>query len=353
MAAFFANQSCDPFLPKDAPCTVGSYIQYAVNASGASDYRKTIEFTKKHNIRLVIRNTGHDYLGKSSGPGAVGIWTHNLKELAILDYKSKHYTGKAIKVAAGVQAGEALQAAHAQGLVVVTGNCATIGIAGGFSQGGGHSPLSSKFGLGADQVLEWEVVTGTGELVIASQTENSDLYWALSGGGGGTFGVVLSMTSKLYPDIPTVGANLTFMAVEGSQDKFEDVVETWISNVPKIVDRGAQTVWYAMGPMFLNIPTTAPGISKEELRELYQPTLSKLDSHKIQYGILCEQPLDPVAVANDISQYFTLTSFPHTLICSRSTTEFKIPQKLNLAAVSSLAHWWSQIPGPSQKHFKE
>ena len=51
----------------------------------------------------------------------------------------------------------------------------------GYYRGGGHSPISSKYGLAADQVLEWEVVTGTGQLITASPFKNSDLYWALSG----------------------------------------------------------------------------------------------------------------------------------------------------------------------------
>lgn len=51
----------------------------------------------------------------------------------------------------------------------------------GHYRGGGHSPISSKYGLAADQVLEWEVITGAGDFVKASPTENSDLYWALSG----------------------------------------------------------------------------------------------------------------------------------------------------------------------------
>ncbi|KAM0800494.1 hypothetical protein BDR22DRAFT_796261, partial [Usnea florida] len=64
MAPYYANQSCDPFLPRNSQCVIGTYIQYAVNASEASDYQKTINFIKKRNIRLTIRNTGHDYYGK-------------------------------------------------------------------------------------------------------------------------------------------------------------------------------------------------------------------------------------------------------------------------------------------------
>jgi FAD/FMN-containing dehydrogenase len=255
-----------------------------VNAGGASDYQKTIEFTKKNSIRLVVRNTGHDYIGKSTGAGAVGIWTHNLRNIEILDYHSPYYTGKAMKMGAGVQVFEADEAAHAQGLVVVGGNCQTVGLAGGYAQGGGHGPLASKFGLAADQVLEWEVVTGTGELLTASQCKNSDLYWALSGGGGGTYGVVLSMTSKAYPDLQVAAANLNFTNEGVSQDTFYSAARTFISNLPAVVDSGAVSVWLLTNTTFLMTPTTAPGLTKAKLQDLLSPVITKLDHSHIKYG---------------------------------------------------------------------
>ena len=60
MAPFFANQSCDPFTPKSTPCTLGNYVDYAINVSQVSDISKGIAFAVKHNIRLVVRNTGHE-----------------------------------------------------------------------------------------------------------------------------------------------------------------------------------------------------------------------------------------------------------------------------------------------------
>lgn len=194
MAAFFANMSCDPFTTPDDPCSVGSYVQYAVRASSAHDYQLTLAFSRLHNIRLVIRNTGRDYLGKSTGAGALALWTQALKNISILDYYSASYKGKAMKMGAGVLASNAQAVAHAQGLVVVAGTCPTVGMAGGYTQGGGTSPVATRLGLGADQVLEWEVVTVQGQLLTATPTENSDLYWALSGGGGGNYAAVLWLT---------------------------------------------------------------------------------------------------------------------------------------------------------------
>lgn len=79
----------------------------------------------------------------------------------------------------------------------------SVGIPGGYSQGGGHSPLSSLHGMGADQVLSLQVVTADGEFRTASPAKNPDLFWAIRGGGGSTFGVVTSMIIKAFPDATT------------------------------------------------------------------------------------------------------------------------------------------------------
>lgn len=150
------------------------------------------------------------YLGKSTGRGSLAIWTHHLKDIQFFNYEGPHYNGKAIKMGAGVQGIEAYRAADKVNLAVVGGECPTVGLAGGYTQGGGHSQLSSKYGLAADQALEWEVIDGRGRFLRASRTENTDLYWALSGGGGGTYGVVWSLTSKAHQDIPVSVVNLTF-----------------------------------------------------------------------------------------------------------------------------------------------
>ena len=284
MAPFYANQSCDPFLPISSQCVIGTYVQYAVNVTGVSDVQRTINFIKEKNIRLTIRNTGHDYYGKATGAGALAIWTHNLKNIDFQDYQSSTYTGKAIKIGAGVQVYEAVEAANKRGLVVVGGNCPDVGLAGGYTQGGGHGPLASSFGLAADQALEWEVVTGTGEYLVASPSENAELYWALTGGGGGTFGVVLSLTSKAHPDQPTSSANLTFSGDGISKENFYAAVENIISHHPALVDAGAVMIWELSNSTFTLAPATAPGMTKARLQDLLKPWIVPLDQANISYS---------------------------------------------------------------------
>ncbi|KAI9878323.1 MAG: hypothetical protein M1830_001256 [Pleopsidium flavum] len=289
MAPFFANRSCDPFTPESTPCTLGNYVDYAVNVTKPAHISQTLAFARKHSIRVVIRNTGHDYNGKSTGAGSVGVWTHHLKSIHITDYKSAHYTGKAIKMGAGLQGFEAYEAADKMGLAVVGGECPTVGIAGGYTQGGGHSALSSKYGLAADQTLEWEVIDGRGNFLTASRNQNSDLYWALSGGGGGTYGVVWSLTAKAHKDMPVSGANLTFSNTNISPETFYEAIGTWHTLVSTIVDAGAMGIWTFTNTSFTISPLTAPGISKDHLTTLLEPFTDTLTKLGIKYNMTIKQ----------------------------------------------------------------
>ena len=283
MAPYFTNNSCSPFTAKNTRCLTGFYVDYAVDVTSPDHVAQTIKFATKYNIRLVIRNTGHDYNGKSTGAGSIGIWTHHLKDISIADYQSQHYSGKAIKLGAGVQGFEAYEAAHAKGLAVVGGECPTVGIAGGYTQGGGHSALASKFGLAADQTLEWEVITGNGTFLTVNREKNSDLYWALSGGGGGTYGVVWSLTAKAHPDFVTAGANLTFTSDGISQDTYYEAIEAYYALLPKIVDTGTMSVSYLTNVSFAISPLTGPGLSAAQMTTLLKPFTDKLDSLHIRY----------------------------------------------------------------------
>ncbi|KAL8848121.1 MAG: hypothetical protein Q9221_006841 [Calogaya cf. arnoldii] len=201
--------------------------------------------------------------------------------MTVFGYKSEAFTGKAMKMGAGVQAVEAYQYAYDRGFAVVGGNCPTVGIAGGYTQGGGHSPLSSKFGMAADQALEWEVVTATGEHLIASPYQNADLFWALSGGGGGTYGVVASLTVKAHPELMTSAANLTFATAGSSPESFWNAVSVFHESIPSIVDAGAYAAFLLSSDYFALMPVQAPGISKAQLQRLLDPKHSEDWSKKI------------------------------------------------------------------------
>lgn len=285
MAAWFANDSCNPFTPPSSKCRIGAYVQYAVNATSKEDFQATLAFATNNNIRLVIRNTGHDYFGKSTGAGALALWTHYLKDIQVIsNYSSSAYQGAALKLDAGVQAFEAYAAADAVGLAVVGGNCESVGISGGYSQGGGLGPLSSTFGLGADQVLEWEVITASGDHIVATPNQYEDLYWALSGGGGGTFAAVLSATVRAHPTMKVASANLTFSGADVSVEVFRGVIKTFLKSLPRLADAGTWSSFYIVDNIFQLVPVFGPNLVASELQALLNPTLAALNDSGIPYG---------------------------------------------------------------------
>ncbi|PYH42558.1 FAD-dependent oxidoreductase [Aspergillus saccharolyticus JOP 1030-1] len=294
MAGLYANQSCDPFLGPASRCIVGTYVQYAVRAESAADIQQTLAFTRAHHIRIVVRNTGHDYLGKSTGAGAVAIWTHHLKTIDFLDeYRSPSYRGPAVRVGAGVQIFEANAAASRRNLTVVGGNCRSVGLAGGYSQGGGHGQLVSRHGLAADQVLEWEVVTATGDHLVATpHNRHADLYWALAGGGGGTYAVVLAMTSRAHRELPTAAATLAFAAPAAANHSaalaalaaYNTVVDLFFnSTLGPLLDARGAAIWELTAAGFSATPLTLPGGTQPQLQRLLDPMLAALTRLRVPY----------------------------------------------------------------------
>ncbi|KAL5115253.1 hypothetical protein ACEQ8H_006845 [Pleosporales sp. CAS-2024a] len=243
MQAYFAGQTCSPFTDRSIPCTLGNYVAYAVKATSPADVVAALKFAKAYNVRLAVRNTGHDFLGRSTGAGALAIWTQGLKDITFGTWNDKYYSGPTVTVGAGVIGYEVVEAANQQGLTVVSGECPTVGLAGGFTQAGGHSILSTQFGLGADQTLSFTVVTARGNIVTASATQNSDLYWALSGGGGGTYGVVVSMTVRAYASKPVGGAAMQLLSSSTTPDKFSAAVAAFHKLMPAMIDAGAMVVF--------------------------------------------------------------------------------------------------------------
>ncbi|KAL5113209.1 hypothetical protein ACEQ8H_008916 [Pleosporales sp. CAS-2024a] len=271
----FANASCDPFTPRSTPCLLGNYVRYAVNVTGSTDVAATLKFAQQKNIRLVIRNTAHDYVGRSTGAGSLAIWTHYLRSTQVQDWCDDEYCGKALKMGAGTMGSDAYLAASAKNLTIVTGECPSVGIAGGYTQSGGHSPLSSAFGLGADNTLAFEVVTADGRLVTASRTsaQYSDLFWALSGSGAGNYGVVISMTVRAHPEAITSGANFT---IADPRLNYSAIHRAWHAALPAIVDSGIQVTYYTTANILGALTITGYNRTQSDLQRALRPFIQSV-----------------------------------------------------------------------------
>ena len=145
---------------------------------------------RKYNIRLVVKSSGHDYIGRSAAPNALSIWTHHLKQTPAMHTSfrprgcpaSVVIDGSAVTVGAGAQMDELYAALDAVNQTIVGGGGKTVSV-GGYLTGGGHGLLAPRHGLGADQVLEMELVTPRGDLVVANECQNQRLFWAMRGVG--------------------------------------------------------------------------------------------------------------------------------------------------------------------------
>ncbi|KAK3389560.1 hypothetical protein B0H63DRAFT_101611 [Podospora didyma] len=285
MSPIFQGETCMPRNGNSSTCTLGGFPTYVVKISTVAQVQLAINLARNLNLRLVVKNTGHDFLGKSAGAYALSIWTHNLKSINYLaSVKTPSYTGPAIKLGAGVQVFELYEAANKYNVTAVGGECDGVGVAGGYIAGGGHSPMSSRLGMGADHVLSIGVVLPNGRFVTADETQNTDLFWALRGGGGGTFGVVTSMTVKVHPKVSVAGASFTVVSgadVGISDDLFWAAKLAYVRNFPQYADEGAYA--YSMifprgapgsGYIWSMLPWMVPGMSLADFKKMLAPLLA-------------------------------------------------------------------------------
>ncbi|ETW77615.1 hypothetical protein HETIRDRAFT_421727 [Heterobasidion irregulare TC 32-1] len=193
-------------VPTLAPnaCRAGSISPYYIDVRRPQDVSAAFNFSKVTKTPLIIKNTGHDYKGRSSAPNTLALWTHNLQNITynpnfVADGCSQANPG--VTFGAGVQWEEAYVFAEAHNITLVGGSDRGVGVSGGWVQGGGHSALSNTMGLGVDRVLQFRLVTPDGKYVTANECQNEDLFFALRGGGGGTFGVVLESTMLASPRV--------------------------------------------------------------------------------------------------------------------------------------------------------
>ncbi|KAF5862399.1 hypothetical protein ETB97_011673 [Aspergillus alliaceus] len=196
-----------------ATCTVGGHSRTAVNVSSVAQIQLAVNFSRNTGIRLVVKNTGYIFNGKSTGAGALGIWT--------------------LKMGVGVQASEIYAMAKELGFTAVGCESKSVSVAGGFVLGGGPSPMSSIYGMAADQVLALEVVLGNGCFVTVTAETNLDLFWALRGGGGNTYGIVTSIISRIHPKVGVTTSTFNF-AISGNVTE-----DTFWAGVLAYVDRFA------------------------------------------------------------------------------------------------------------------
>lgn len=170
--------------------------------AGAADVIASVNFAREQNLLVSVRGGGHNVPGVSVCDGGLVIDTSQMKGIRVDPAR------KTARAQAGLRWGEFDRETQAFGLATTGGTNTDTGIA-GLSLGGGLGWLGGKHGLVVDNILSVDIVTADGRLRTASATENTDLFWAIRGGGG-NFGVVTSFEYQLHPVGPVYGGMIAY-----------------------------------------------------------------------------------------------------------------------------------------------
>ncbi len=176
----------------------------------ASDVRHAVGFARSEGLDVAVRGGGHSIPGFSTCDDGIVIDLSPMKGIEV-DEQARTVTAEG-----GLTWGEFDAATQEYGLAATGGLVSTTGVA-GFTLGGGIGWLMRKHGLACDNLRSAEVVTADGQLLTASATENSDLFWGLRGGGG-NFGIVTAFEFDLHPVGPTVTAGPVFYPGERAEE---------------------------------------------------------------------------------------------------------------------------------------
>ncbi|MGD8430705.1 MAG: FAD-binding oxidoreductase, partial [Ectothiorhodospiraceae bacterium] len=186
-----------------------------VRCQDVDDIRRAVDFAHENRMLVAIRGGGHNIAGKASCDSGLVIDLSGMKTVQVEPEQ------RTARVAPGATLADFDREAQAHGLATPLGINSTTGVA-GLTLGGGFGWLSRRYGLTVDNLISAEVVTADGNLRVASDTENPDLFWALQGGGG-NFGVVSSFEFRLHPVGPDVYSGL----VVYSLDDAPEVLRQW------------------------------------------------------------------------------------------------------------------------------
>ena len=162
-----------------------------VHCLNTSDVVAAVNFARENELDLAVRGGSHSVPGFGTCEGGVVIDLSGMRSVSV------NPTSRTARAEGGATWGDFNDATHAHGLATTGGIISTTGI-GGLTLGGGIGYLTRAFGLSCDNLVSAEVVTADGRSVVANDDDNTDLFWALRGGGG-NFGVVTSFEYRLHP----------------------------------------------------------------------------------------------------------------------------------------------------------
>lgn len=167
-----------------------AYPRIIVYCETDSDVRLCLEWAHQYHWWVTCRSGGHSFAGFSVNNGMI-------IDLSGINHVIVENKNKLVRVGAGTQFTKMEAELNSYNLHVPTGTCPDVAVA-GFMQGGGYGLLSREYGIQCDLVAEVKVMLANGRIVVANTEQNQDLFWAVRGGTGGNFGVLLEVIYRLF-----------------------------------------------------------------------------------------------------------------------------------------------------------
>jgi len=264
---------------------------YAVAAKNTRHVVAAVNFAREHKLRLVIKGGGHSYQGTSCAPDSLLLWTRGLD--AVVMHDAFVPTGcadvqapqPAVTVGAGAIWMHVYNAVTTKvGRYVQGGGCGTVGVA-GLVQSGGFGSFSKRYGTAAASLLEAEVVTADGVVRIANACTHPDLFWALKGGGGGTFGVVTNLTLRTHDLANYFGG--AFVAIKANSDTtFRGLIRRFVGFYSKTLFNPSWGEKVAFdSDNTLRVGMVFQGLDREQALAVWRPFLDELAASPDEFTI--------------------------------------------------------------------
>jgi len=264
---------------------------YAVAARNAHDIAEAVNFARENNLRLVVKGGGHSYQGTSNAPDSLLIWTRHMNDIAMQSAFVPQGCEQTLKPHPAVTLGAGtiwLQAYDAVtttgGKYVQGGGCTTVGVA-GLIQGGGFGSFSKHYGLAAGSLLEAEVVTADGKIRVANACTNPELFWALKGGGGGSYGVVSKVTLRVH-DLPEFFGVANFTIKAASDEAYRSLIREFVSFYAEHLFNDHWGEQAHVNPdNTLVISMMSQGLDTGQAKKVWQPFLDWVERSPQAYSI--------------------------------------------------------------------
>jgi len=250
---------------------------YAIAARNTADVVAGVNFARKNKLRLVVKGGGHSYQGTSNAADSLLIWTRAMIKVTLHERfvakgcERKSAPSPAVTVEAGAMWIDAYNAVTTEGgRYVQGGGCASVGVA-GLIQSGGFGSFSKGFGTAASGLLEAEIVTADGSVRIVNPCTHPDLFWAIKGGGGGSWGVVTRLTLRTH-DLPEFFGAAWGKIKAQSDDAFRKLIGRFIAFYAESLYNPHWGEQVSVGEdNTLKISMVCQGLDKEQAKQVWQP----------------------------------------------------------------------------------